>query len=52
MSCSNIKAVNQPWKEIKSIYLMQISDCVFEGDTMVRVKRKYGKYKRPIIRVK
>ena len=34
---------------IDKIYLMNASDCVFENGN-VRVKRKYGKFKRTIHR--
>lgn len=33
---------------IKKIYIMNSSDVVFENGVMVRMKRKYGKFTRPV----
>ena len=37
-----------PSDEISKVYLINASDCVFENDN-VRIKRKYGKFKRKVI---
>lgn len=29
-------------------YIMNASDVVIEGDQFIRIKRKYGKFKRPV----
>ena len=34
--------------EISKVYLINASDCVFENGN-VRIKRKYGKFKRKVI---
>lgn len=52
--CSNLKAApftgcNEP-KLIKSIYVVKASDCVFKDNEFVRIKRKYGKYKREVFK--
>lgn len=52
MSCCDLKSVKTDCKEINAIYLVKVSDCVIEGDTIVRMKRKYGKHKRQVIKVK
>ena len=36
--------------KISKVYLLDPKDCVFENGVMVRMKRKYGKYKR-VVRV-
>lgn len=36
----------------KVIYLINSEDCVFENDTLIRLKRKYGKFKRPVFKFK
>ena len=36
---------------ISKAYLINESDCVFENDN-VRIKRKYGKFKRTVLRIK
>lgn len=35
---------------IKSVYILNLSDIVIENGVMIRVKRKYGKFKRPILK--
>jgi hypothetical protein len=56
MSCSSkISDINITCKEvnpIKSIYVIQLKDCVFKDNEFIRMKRSYGKYKRPIIKLK
>ena len=37
--------------KIDKIYLISSNDCVFENDN-VRIKRKYGKFKRTVLRIK
>lgn len=37
---------------ITSVYLCNWKDFVFEGNKIVRKKRKYGKFKRPILKFK
>ena len=39
-------------KQINKIYQVDINDLVFEGDTAVRMKRKYGKFKRKVTCIK
>lgn len=34
--------------KISKVYLLDPKDCVFENGVMVRMKRKYGKYKRVV----
>lgn len=34
--------------QLSKIYLLSPNDCVFENGVMVRVKRKYGKFKRVV----
>ena len=34
---------------ISKVYLLNHKDCVFEDDVLVRLKRKYGKYKREVV---
>jgi hypothetical protein len=36
---------------IKSVYLCNWKDFVFEGNKVVRKKRVYGKFKRPVLKV-
>lgn len=36
---------------IKSIYVIKASDCSFKNNEF-KVKRKYGKFKREIIKIK
>ena len=36
---------------ISEMYLINASDCVFENDN-VRIKRKYGKFKRTVLKIK
>jgi len=38
--------------EIDKLYLINVSDCILDKDKLVRIKRKYGKFKRPIIELK
>ena len=33
---------------ISKVYLLDSKDCVFENGVMVRMKRKYGKFKRVV----
>lgn len=35
----------------KSMYIVDMNDLVFEGNTVVRIKRKYGKFKRAVIKI-
>ena len=35
-------------EKISKVYLIDPNDCVFENGVMVRMKRRYGKYKRVI----
>ena len=35
----------------KSMYIVDMNDLVFEGDTVVRIKRKYGKFKRAVVKI-
>ena len=37
--------------KIDKMYIIEASDCVFENDN-VRIKRKYGKFKRTVLRIK
>lgn len=34
--------------KISKVYLINTKDIVFENGTMVRIKRKYGKFKRVV----
>lgn len=34
--------------KITAIYFLDANDCVFDGDTLIRMKRKYGKFKREV----
>ena len=34
--------------KIIKLYLLDPKDCVFENGVMVRIKRKYGKFKRVV----
>ena len=34
--------------KISKVYLLDPKDCVFENGVMVRMKRKYGKFKRVV----
>lgn len=36
--------------DIDSIYILDPKDCVFENGVLVRIKRKYGKFKRQVYR--
>ena len=36
--------------KISKVYLINASDCVFE-DSTVRIKRKYGKFKRKVFAI-
>jgi hypothetical protein len=33
---------------ISKVYLLDPKDCVFENGIMIRMKRKYGKFKRVV----
>jgi len=35
--------------KIEKIYFIQQSDCVVENNVIVRLKRKYGKFKREVV---
>ena len=37
--------------KIDKIYIINASDCVFENGN-VRIKRKYGKFKRVVLKIK
>lgn len=37
--------------DIDSIYILDPKDCVFENGVFVRLKRKYGKFKRPVFKL-
>jgi hypothetical protein len=39
----------KPLTEIEKVYLLNLNDCVIDGDTIVRMKRKYGKFKRKVV---
>lgn len=57
---TSIKTENQPsclaavsgccssLAKISNVYLLDPKDCVFENGVMVRMKRKYGKFKRVV----
>ena len=34
--------------KMSKVYLLDAKDCVFENGVMVRIKRKYGKFKRVV----
>lgn len=34
--------------KISKVYLLDTNDCVFENGVIVRMKRKYGKFKRVV----
>jgi hypothetical protein len=34
--------------KISNIYLLDPQDCIFENGVIVRMKRKYGKFKRTV----
>lgn len=35
---------------IKTVFILNLSDLVMKDGIIVRVKRKYGKFKRPILK--
>lgn len=38
-------------RQTKALWIFDRNDCVFENGEFVRLKRKYGKFKREIIKV-
>jgi len=45
----NINCCDRPIGNIQSTIFIKISDCISDDNgTFVRMKRKYGKYTRPI----
>jgi len=36
---------------ISEVYLLNPNDCIFENYVIVRMKRKYGKFKRPVYKL-
>lgn len=40
----------KPFENLKSVQIINMSDCAYENGT-IRVKRKYGKFQRLIIKV-
>lgn len=50
-------SINDEWctmsnKKVKAVILVNINDFVIEKNGEVRLKRKYGKFKRQTIRIK
>jgi hypothetical protein len=37
-----------PTAQVKNVYLLDPKDCVFENGIIIRIKRKYGKFKRVV----
>tara|TARA_R110000868_G_scaffold199747_3_gene446365 strand:- start:240 stop:410 length:171 start_codon:yes stop_codon:yes gene_type:complete len=51
--CSDLKAPDIKCGDLftpKTVYVMNFSDVVIKDGAIVRVKRKYGKFKRPILK--
>ena len=40
---------NNATNKIEKIYFIKQSDCVFENNVIIRLKRKYGKFKREVL---
>lgn len=37
--------------KVKALFFIKTTDCVFEDGVIVRLKKKYGKFQREIIKV-
>ena len=47
IKCNNFGGINT-----KDIFILNAKDCIFNNGEFVRIKRSYGKYKRPVINLK
>lgn len=45
IKCNDFGGINR-----KDIFIINAKDCVFNNGEFVRIKRSYGKYKRPVIK--